>query len=913
MAAKRARKAAPARDEDATATKLPPPGDSRAFYIVDISGYIFRAYHALPPLSTSRGEPTHAVRGVLTMLTKLIRERKPTYLAVALDSREGSFRRDLYPEYKANRPPIPEDLERQIERIYELVEALGIPALSAPRVEADDVIATAARRAHEKGWETVVVSADKDLLQLVGPDTVMWDTMRDRVFGVPETVKKFGVPPEQVRDLLALTGDSSDNIPGVPSVGPKTAAKLLTAYGDLDGIYAHLDELKGRVKEKLRAHEAQARLSQELVTLRDDLDIEVDPEKLRYRGGDPAELRRILSELEFTRLLAEIDPAPLAPGRVEVVTDLERLRVCLRSIHEAGQVSVLSLLCGGDPLRDELVGVAMSWVQGLAIYLPLHHRRLDGPQQLCEDAVIEALRPLFENSLFPKRCADLKHEDLTWGRKGVRWRGGRFDVGLASYLYEPERHGHALPEVARAELGVDLPPVESLSRPAKGKRRTVDEAPVDEAADVAGAHADFALRLASLLAPRMEEGDFRFLYYDLELPLAHVLADMERTGVAVDVTRLRAMSTELGAEIEALEKKAHEIAGREFNLGSPRQLETILFDELQLPVVKRTKTGRSTDASVLEELAAQHPLPEVVLEYRALTKLKGTYLDALPAAVHPETGRIHTRYNQTVAATGRLSSSDPNLQNIPIRTELGRRIREAFVAPKGKGILSADYSQIELRVLAHLSEDPELVGAFAEGADVHVRTASALFDVPPEQVTRAQRGRAKTVNYAVIYGQTEWALARNLRIPREEARRYIEAFFARYAGVRRYMEEIVEQARATGYVATLLGRRRGLADLRSRNPALRHAAERAARNTPIQGTAADIIKLAMVRIHHALRRHDLATRMILTVHDELVFEVPTGERETVTPLIRETMEGAMDLRVPLVVDVGWGASWGEAH
>ncbi len=916
MAAKRARRAATAEKESKAAlpaTDLPPPGDPRVFYIVDISGYIFRAYHALPPLSTSRGEPTHAVRGVLTMLSKLIRERKPTYLAVALDSREGSFRRDIYPAYKANRPPLPEDLACQIERIHEVVAALGIPMLAAPRAEADDVIATAVKRARDKGWKTVVVSADKDLLQLVGEDTVMWDTMRNRVFGVAETVAKFGVPPTKVRDLLSLTGDSSDNIPGVPSVGPKTAAKLLAAHGDLDGVYAHLDEVKGRVKEKLRDHEGSARLSRQLVTLCDDLDIELDAAELRYRGGDPVELRRILSELEFTRLLAEIDPAPLTKGRIEIVSDLACLRRHVASIRDAGQLSVLSLLSGADPLRDELVGVALSWVEGLAIYVPLHHRRLDGRAQLSEEDVVAVLRPLLENSLFPKRCADLKREDLVWGRKSVCWRGGRFDVGLASYLYEPERHGHALLEVARAELGVDLPSLESLGKPAKGKRRSLDQAPIEDAADVAGSHADYALRLAKLLAPRMDEGEFRALYYDLELPLAHVLADMERIGVGIDVECLSAMSAELGKEIEVLEKKAHALAGKPFNLGSPRQLETILFDELKLPVIKRTKTGRSTDASVLEELASQHPLPDVILEYRTLSKLRGTYLDALPAAVHPDTGRIHTRYNQTVAATGRLSSSDPNLQNIPIRTELGRRIRQAFVAPAGKGILSADYSQIELRVLAHLSEDSELIDAFAKGDDVHVRTASALFDVPLEQVTREQRGKAKTVNYAVIYGQTEWALARNLRIGRQEARRYIDAFFERYAGVRRYMDEVVEGARATGYVGTLLGRRRGLADLRSRNPSLRHAAERIARNTPIQGTAADIIKQAMVRVHGALRRHGLSTRMILTVHDELVFEVPIDERELVTPLVRGIMEGALDLRVPLVVDVGWGASWGEAH
>lgn len=910
MAARKTKKKK-ASEQKLPGTPLPDKGDPKALYVIDISGYIFRAYHALPPLSTSRGEPTHAVRGVVSMVLKLIQQRKPAMLAVALDSRTGSFRRDIYPKYKANRPPPPEDLAPQIDRIYEVCGAFGIPMLAADGMEADDVIATACKLGVAQGMKVVVVSADKDLLQLVGDDVVMWDTMREKVFGVPETIEKFGVPPKQVRDLLALTGDTSDNVPGVPSVGPKTAAKLLTAHDTLDGVFEHIDEIKGRVKDKLKEHEEPARLSQELVTLRDDLDIELDAKKLAYDGGDAATIRRIFTELEFTRLLAQLDPVPNVESSVEVVTTMEALERGLSAIRRTGSGAIVSVLSGDDPLRADLIGFALSWVEGVSMYVPLAHRYIGCPDQLDFDEVARLMRPLIENSLLKKRAPSLKQEDLVWTRLGMTWRGGSFDVSLASYLYDPSRRSHELADVAQVELGASLGTFKALT---KGKqKRTLDEVEVEELGKVAGAQADYVLRLGKILGGRMDQGEFPPLYYDLELPLTHVLADMERLGVRIDPKLLETMSAEAGTQMEALEKTAYELVGHEFAIGSPRQLEGILFDELELPVIKRTKTARSTDAQVLGELRELHDLPDVILEWRSLSKLKGTYLDALPAAIHPETGRIHTRYNQAVAATGRLSSSDPNLQNIPIRTDLGRRIRDAFIPREGTTLLAADYSQIELRVLAHLSQDPELIDAYNSKDDVHVRTATALFDVPASEVTREQRGAAKTVNFAVIYGQTQWALAMNLKIKQDEAQRYIDAFFERYAGVGRFMDEVINDARRTGYVMTLLGRRRALADMRSKNPALRHAAERIARNTPIQGTAADIIKVAMVGIHRALRKRRLQTRMILTVHDELLFEVPHDEKEVASTLIRETMESAHELSVPLVVDMGWGDNWGEAH
>ena len=895
------------------ATQLPPPGDPEAIYIVDISGYIFRAYHALPPMSSSRGEPTHAVRGVTSMILKLVADCRPAMLGVAVDARGGTFRSEIFPEYKANRDAPPPDLSQQIERVMEVLAAMGIPLLEHAGLEADDVIATLVRQSRDRGMRSVIVSADKDLLQLVGDGVVMYDTMRDRVFGVPETVDKFGVPPHQVRDALALIGDSSDNVPGVPSIGPKTAAKLLAAHGTLDGIYEALETIKSKAqKKKLTDNKEQAYLSQQLVTLREDAHVAVDPEALRWTGGDDEEVRRIFRELEFTRMLAQLDPAPTLAGAHRTILTLPELEKVAAAIREAGQMAIETVSTHDDPLRGDIVGIGLAWTEGLGAYIPLTHRYLGAPETLDLRAALRILRPLLENDLFPKVAGDLKHETLLWCRQGVALRGGDFDVSLGSYLYDPGRRDHQLEVVAQNELDAELARYEPLTRISRGKRVALDEVEVERVAEVAASRADYALRLTQLLRPRMQHGDFQALYHELELPLNRVLTEMERVGVRIDSELLGQMAKEAKAQMTTLEKRAFELAGKEFNVGSPRQLETILFDELELPVVKKTKTSRSTDADVLEELATQHELPRAILDYRIIAKIEGTYLSALPVTVHPESGRVHTRYNQAVAQTGRLSSSDPNLQNIPIRTELGRRVRDAFVAAEGCLLCAADYSQVELRILAHLSQDADLLDAYTSGQDVHARTASALFDVPAKEVTFEQRGQGKTVNFAVIYGQTQFALARNLSIEKSEAKRYIDAFFQRYAGVKRFMDEIVETAKSTGYVTTLLGRRRALADIRSRNRHLRAGAERIARNTPIQGTAADLMKRAMVNIARRIAREGLASRMILTVHDELLFEVPEAEREALEAVAREEMEGVIQLDVPLAVDVGWGTSWGDA-
>jgi len=891
---------------------LPDKGDPKTIYVIDISSYVFRAYHALPPLSNSKGEPTHAVAGVASMLLKLLREREPHTLIVAMDSREKSFRKEMFEAYKANRPPAPPDLKQQMIRVREIVDAWGMSPLEAPGFEADDVIATLVREARDSGMGVVIVSADKDLLQLVGDDVVMYDTMRDKVFGPEETREKFGVEPSQVRDLLSLMGDSSDNVPGVPSVGQKTAAKLLNEHGTLEGIYDNLESITRKaLKQKLSDHREDAIASRELVTLRDDAPVDAAVVRSAYGGGNTAALRNIFTELELTRLLAQLDPAPVVEGHYETITTADGLARVAGAIRDAGRFALYTVMDVDDPIRGELVGIAVSWLESVSAYIPLGHRYIGAPDHLSWSEAGPTLTPLLENSLIPKETL-AKRETVFWARRGVTLRGVEFDPSVASYLLDPGRHAHRLEDVARQELDGALSEAEAVR--GKGKKAlNWDEVEVEPVARYANERADYTYRLSELLTPRMHEGEFERLFYDVELPLAGVLATMELNGIRVDTDLLGTLSTEADTDLETLHAQCTELAGHDFNVSSPRQLETILFDELDLPVIKKTKTARSTDHGVLEELALLHPLPQAILEYRSVSKLKSTYLDALPREVNPDTGRIHTRYNQLVTATGRLSSSDPNLQNIPIRTEMGRRVREAFIPAEGWSMLAADYSQIELRVLAHLSRDPALVEAFSRGDDVHVQTACALFGVQPQEVTKHMRGQAKTVNFAVIYGQTQFALARNLKIERSEAKRYIDAFFDQYAGVKSFLDEIVEQAHANGFVTTLLGRRRTLPDIRSRNHNLRAGAERIARNTPIQGTAADIMKVAMVLVQRDLEKRRFESRMVLTVHDELVFESPPAEQEALETLVLEHMQNAVPLSVPLPVESAWGSNWGAAH
>ena len=939
------------------AAVLPPPGDPKTLYVMDLSGYVFRAYHAIPPLSNSRGEPTHAIHGVTAMMNKLVTQRRPTYFCVAVDSKGPSFRKQIFPDYKATRKERPADLEPQAERVVEIAHAYRIPCLAEPGMEADDVIATVVKKARQAGLTVVIASADKDLLQLIQDGVVMLDSMRDRVYGPDETVEKLGVRPEQVRDYLSLTGDSSDNVPGVPGVGPKTAVQLLSQFGTLDGVYAHVAEVeKKSIREKLGANKDKAYLSRELVSLKDDVAIDFDLEKLRYGGADVPKLRQLFTDLELHRAKDELertlgrdvpraalDTAPAKPAaRAEIVTkpkapppprlevrselagDLDALRAAVEAARASGGVALHTLLEGDDALRAPVVGVGLGWreidevnerVSARAVYAPIGHVYLGRPDQLPLDRATEILRPLLEDPEIAKRGHDLKREALAWSRRGVSLRIGEhdFDTMIASYLLDAERHAHGLEEVARLDLGEDVPALEAMLPKVRGQKPRLSELEVERATEAACKRAALILDLEVLQRQRLDEESLAELMESMEMPLAGVLADMEQAGVRIDTAHLAQLDADAETRVKELERRCHDAAGHEFNVSSPRALESVLFDELKLPVIKRTKTSRSTDHEVLEELAPMHPLPDAILELRMLQKLRGTYLEALPRQIDPADGRVHTRFNQAVAATGRLSSSDPNLQNIPIRTDEGRAIRDAFIAADGFSLLSADYSQIELRVLAHASGDPELVDAFKTNADVHVRTATALFGVAPEDVTREQRGRAKTVNFAVIYGQTEFALARNLRIERNEARRYIDAFFARYAGVARYLQDLVHEARTTGAVRTLLGRKRVVPDIDSRNRTLRFAAERIAKNTPIQGSAADILKRAMIAIHDALLAEQRRSRMILTVHDELVLEVADDEKDAVSALVRCAMESAFPLEVPLVVELGIGRTWGAAH
>jgi DNA polymerase-1 len=901
---------------EATPATLPPPADERAIYVFDVSGYVFRAYHALPPLSTAKGEPSHAVLGFTNMILKLVKELKPVRVCVALDTRTPSVRKQRYPAYKENRTAAPEDLYDQLARCFEILDAYGVAKLAKDGIEADDLIATLVKRARAAGYKIVIVSSDKDLLQLIGDGVVMYDTMRERIYGPAETREKMGVPPEKVRDFLALTGDSSDNIPGVPSVGPKTAQDLLRTYANLDDIYAHIDDItKKALKAKLIEHKDDAYLSQELVTLDEDVGIEIDFDALKWSGGDQERLRALFRELEFTRLIEQLEPLPPPKHERferEIVTDKARLAEVAGELAKNGRISIFSAIDGDAALGGELVGMALS--DGKRVfYVPSSHYYLGAPPQIPEKDLFAALKPVLEDSNVKKVSPSLKRETIALRRRGVALAGYEFDTTIASYLLDAGRHAHDIEDVARAELALDLVTYDRTTEKQRGSQKDLATIDVERVSEYAAERAELAWTLAGVLAPRLENEGFSKLFTDVELPLTEVLVDLETVGVRVDVPYLQKMSQEMTGQIRELEAKAYAIVGHEFNLGSPRQLETILFDELGLPVIKKTKSARSTDSDVLEELGDNHDLPKVILEHRQLSKLKGTYLDALPKQVNKKTQRVHTIYNQAVAATGRLSSSDPNLQNIPIRTDVGRRIRNAFIPEEGWFLMSADYSQIELRVLAHLSDDPELIDAFSKDEDVHIRTATALFDVKPEEVTRDQRGQAKTVNYAVIYGQSHVALARNLGIERREAMRYIDAFFARYAGVKNYMDHVILDARRTGSVRTLLGRRRELPDLGSRNRSLRNAAERIARNTPIQGSAADIMKLAMIAISRELHARNMKSRMLITVHDELVFETPPAEKDDLRALVVARMGDPLPLKVPLLVESGFGKSWGEAH
>jgi DNA polymerase-1 len=883
-------------------------------YLIDGSSYIYRAYFAIRHLSNSKGFPTNAIYGFTNMLLKVLRDEKPDHLAVVFDARGPTFRKKIYPEYKANRAQMPEELAQQIPLIKRVVEAFRLPVLEREGFEADDIIATLAGRFSERGMEVTVVTGDKDLMQIVSDRIRLLDTMKDKVSGLQEVAERFGGPPSSVVEVQALAGDSSDNVPGIPGIGEKTAVELIREFGTLENLLANIDRVKGeKRRENLKQFADQARLSKQLVTLVDNLPLQVDYDNLSLSEPDRQALTELFKEMEFQKLLQEFSCAERASGEgYRTVLTAEQLDALCQELAASPRFAFDTETTGLDPLRADLVGFSFAVKPGEAWYLPVGHHYLGVPRQLERQQVLARLRPLLADADRPKIAQNGKYDLLVLRRAGVEVLGLAFDTMVASYLANPAAKSHGMDAMA-AEL-LDYKTITYSEMTGTGKNQIgFAEVEVGKATVYAAEDADITLRLAGVLEPKLRETEQENLFYEVEMPLVSVLADMEWTGVRVDPVLLGELSLQMEKKLASLEKDVHLLAGGPFNIGSPKQLGEILFERLKLARGRRTKTGWSTDVEVLTALAEEAPIAAKILDYRSLSKLKGTYTDALPRLIHPETGRIHTSFNQAVTATGRLSSSEPNLQNIPIRTEEGSRIREAFIPAEGNLLLAADYSQVELRILAHLAAEPALKESFARGEDIHQRTASEIFGVFPDMVTPEMRRQAKTINFGVLYGMGAFSLAKDLGIDRKTAQQFIDNYFARYPGIRDFLETRRAEAREKLYVTTLLGRRCAVPEIHSQNGATRGYAERNAINYPIQGSAADIIKVAMVRIFARLQREGLGAKMVLQVHDELVFDVPESELETVRVLVREEMEGAAQLDVPLVVDIGVGKNWREAH
>jgi DNA polymerase-1 len=893
--------------------------------LVDGSSYLYRAFHALPPLSNSRGEPTGAVYGVVNMLRSLLAEYRPLYLAVVFDAPGKTFRDDLFAEYKANRPPMPDDLAAQIEPLHEVVRALGLPLLQVPGVEADDVIGTLARRAAAEGIDTLISTGDKDMAQLVGPHVTLVNTMSRSVLDRQGVIEKFGVPPEHIVELLALMGDSSDNIPGIPKVGPKTAAKWLNDFGSLDELLARAGEIKGKVGESLRANLGSLALSRRLAAIHCDVELDIGLRDLQPGEADTARLREWYTRLEFSRWLGELDApgryAPAPSNAVRSASDYTTVLTWLQLDDWLARLEAAELFAFDtettslDYMAARVVGVSFAVKAGEAAYVPLAHDYPGAPDQLDREAVLARLRALLEDPQRFKVGHHIKYDRNVLANHGITLDGIRYDTMLESYVLDSTATRHDMDSVALKYLRHTTIAYEDVAGKGAGQL-SFNEVPIEQAAPYAAEDADITLRLHQTMWPLLAQAPaLERIYREIELPLVTVLSDMEQAGVAIDTAMLARQSTELARRIVEIEQEAHREAGQPFNLGSPKQIQEILYEKLQLPVLAKTPKGApSTAETVLQDLALDYPLPRLILEHRSLSKLKSTYTDRLPEQIDPRTGRVHTSYHQAVATTGRLSSSDPNLQNIPVRTEEGRRIRQAFIARPGCVLLAADYSQIELRIMAHLSADEGLLRAFAAGADIHRATAAEVFGVAPEAVTSDQRRSAKAINFGLIYGMSSFGLARQLGIARGAAQEYIDLYFSRYPGVMAYMEATRRQARNQGYVETVFGRRLYLPDIKSSNTQRRSAAERTAINAPMQGTAADIIKRAMIRLHGWIKaQRKLEITMIMQVHDELVFEVAESQIEVAGARVRESMIGAAELRVPLLVEIGAGRNWDEAH
>ncbi len=890
----------------------------KKIFIIDGSSYIFRAYYAIKSnFSNSKGLPTNAIYGFARMLLKIIREEKPEYLAVVFDSGKKTTRHEYFPEYKANRSATPEDLILQIPYIHQLVKAFNIQTICLDGIEADDIIGTMAMRSRKEGFSVMIVSGDKDMMQLIDDDVTMFDTMKDKKIGPREVREKLGVGPEKVTELMGLMGDSSDNIPGVPGIGPKTALELINEYGDMENAIAHANEIKKKsIREKLSEFAEQARLSKKLVTIITDLDLDFEPQNLRVGEINREETIRILKELEFTSLLQELVQSPASEEKAKkvyrTILDWKGFDQLLKDVTESGCFALDLETTGKRPVPAKIVGISLSFKPHQAYYIPVAHEYPGCPRQLDFQSVLKKLKPILEDPSVKKYGQNIKYEKIVLQNAGIDLKGVDFDTMIASYLLEPNKRNHNLNDIALEYLDYKMVSYKEVAGTGQ-KEIGFHQVEIPVASEYSCEDADITFLLAQKLSPLIKSENLEELYRKVELPLVEVLAKMEMNGVKIDGDFLRDMSKKFEVQLNLIAGRIYKVAGEEFNINSPKQLSRILFEKLSLPVMRKTKSGYSTDEAVLDKLSEKHKLPEEILNYRKLSKLKSTYADALPSMINTKTGRVHASFNQTVAATGRLSSSDPNLQNIPIQTEMGREIRKAFIAGKEKQILSADYSQIELRLLAHFSEDEFLIESFQRGEDIHARTASEVFHILPGMVTPEMRRTAKAVNFGIIYGISAFGLAKGIGISRKEAKKIIDDYFRLYKRVRQYIDDTIKKTRENGCISTIMGRQRRIPELTSPNKNQREFGERMAVNTPIQGSAADLIKMAMIEICQRMKKEKLKSQMIIQVHDELVFEVPMPEKEIMEKLVRDKMEQVYPLRVPLTVDLHYGGSWNEAH
>ncbi len=880
-------------------------------YLIDGNSYLYRAFYAIRNLSSSDGTPTNAIYGFTNMILKILREKNPDYFSVVFDAPGPTHRHEAYTEYKAHRPGMPEDLKSQVPVIKEIINAFRIHTIEKSGYEADDILAHIAREAESGGLEVYIVTGDKDMCQVVSPNIKLYDTMKEKITDEGSVIERFGVKPSQFPEVIALMGDASDNIPGAPGIGEKTAVKLLKEFGDLDSILRGHEKIKNtRARNAVAGNIENIKLSRELATIHPEVPVDVTIEQLKRQGPDWSRLHEYFRRYQFSSLLRLIPGQDRQVLQTEYITVLEEkpLDDALSSITD--EITLDTETTSRSPMLAELVGISLSSDTSTAYYIPLAHSYPGAPGQLPKDRVIQRLKGVLENPQIKKIGHNIKYDFIVLKNEGINIKGVAFDTMIASYVLNPNKANHNLTDAAMEHLGIKKKSFKDIM--GKGKK-DFREVAVEDAAGYSGEDAAATLRLKKYFEPVIKKEGLEKLFFEIEVPLIEVLADMEMTGVKIDLPLMKSFSQKMAGELSSIEQRIYFIAGEKFNINSPKQLQEILFEKIGLKPTKKTKTGYSTNIDVLEDLASSHELPKEIIEYRGLSKLKNTYVDALPRLIHPVTGRLHTSFNQTITATGRLSSSDPNLQNIPVRGERGKQIREAFIADPGCLLLSSDYSQVELRIFAHLSRDKELVEAFRNDGDIHTTTAAGLFGVPPGQVTEDMRRSAKTINFGIIYGISPYGLSRQMGIPVDEAKFYIDTYFERFSGVRTYIDSLIKEAEKNGYVTTLFGRKRAVPELRSSNRNTKQYGERLATNTPVQGSAADIIKVSMINIFRRLREKQLRTRMLLQVHDELLFEVPEDEKNALETLVRDEMEHAVSLSVPLKVDIGIGKNWAEAH